>query len=494
MTANATLLRNAHKRNGVVRPRVYDQGSTNGAIGGVLGDAIYMRFAVAADGSPAWGTAGRDLWLRKFWKQEDMLASAVASTAARYAGIKWDLTGGVRTAEVVRQKLHLSEHGKGWKALIIPTVIDSLTQENGGWMEVYREGKAWDSPWTQLNHLDSARCHRTGRWEQPIDYVDDSGAIHKMNWWQVLELTDCPDPSEDARGMQLCAVSRVLRAAQIIRDIAIYNHEKISGQFNRRVTIVNGVGKNVLNEALGENRANAVNEGLLRYIQPVILPTLDHRANLSKIDIDLAALPEGWDFDIFMRWYIVQLALAFQQDPQEFAPLPGHNLGSSQQSETLHMKERNKGPNLFMSTIEHQFNFLGIIPDNVNFIYGEQDAAVDLDKQRVSLMRAQELALLVKAGILTPEIAAQILADEGRINYKYLKVMGINDLTAQETIPRIGAVPAVTGDTSGYSKIGDAPPGSLSSDKKVVPSASQPNRIGGGTTGSTTDNPAMGIR
>lgn len=468
MATNGALLRRAHRNNGVVKPQKAGQGNY-----------IYMRFATAADNSPTWGTVGRDKWLRKFWKTEDMLASAVSSTASRYAGIKWDLTGGVRTAEVVRQKLHLSEHGKGWQHLIIPTVIDALTQENGGWIEVYREGPRWDDTWVQLNHLDSARCHRTGKWDQPIDYEDIDGKLHKMNWWQVLEFTDAPDPAEESRGMQLCAVSRVLRAAQIIRDISIYHHEKVSGQFNRQINIVNGVGKNVLSDALSEQRTDAANQGLLRYIQPVILPTLDHRANLSKITIDLAALPEGWDFDTFMRWYIVQLALAFQQDPQEFAPLPGQNLGSSQQSETLHMKERNKGPHLFMSKLEHQFNFLGIIPSNVNFIYGEQDSAVDMDKQKVSLMRAQELAILVKAGILTPPVAAQILADEGRLNPNYLKLLGTEDASTSITLPRIGSIPTVTGGVGG-----------VDVSKTIVPSAVQTNRIGGGRTSNTTDEPA----
>ena len=73
------------------------------------------------------------------------------------------------------------------------------------------------------------------------------------------------------------------------------------------------------------------------------------------------------------KWDIAVLALAFLVDYQEFAPLPGGNLGTSAQSQVLHMKSRGKGPGLFMKLFAHFMNFGGVLPRSVTFEWDEQD-------------------------------------------------------------------------------------------------------------------------
>jgi hypothetical protein len=435
---------------------------------------IIPQLASVAESMPAWGSSTRDKALRNFMRSEDMISSAVFTMAARYAGLPFNLVGGPRTVAATREMLYSSEHGKGLHALWSKVATDALSCDNAGWIEIYREKDSPESPPVQLNHLDTLKCHRTGDWESPIEYEDADGKYHKMMWYQVMELNDNPQPDEDKYGLGFCAVSRCLRAAQILKDINIYDHEKISGQFNRRITIVNGVGPKQIEEALTDQSVDARARGLLKYIQPAIMNAVDPRAPLNKIDIDLAMLPESWDTETFMRWLVIKLALAFGEDPQLFAPLSGNALGSSQQSEVLDKKGRTRGPNLWMTSIEHQFRFLGVIPSNESFEFGEQDDAVSIDKARANLMKAQELAILVKAGIISGPIAAQIYADLGLIDPSYLKAMGNPDLTPSINLGDTGSVP------------------SRNPAKLDVPSSMQPLRLGGGTSNATSDQQTTG--
>lgn len=402
---------------------------------------LYMSVATKADDAPAWGTHSRDLWLRTFWKTENMLASGVYSMSSRYAAYEWDLVGLPKACARVRDVLHNSEHGKGWTKLILPVIQDMLTQDNGAWIEIVREEDAANSPCIQLNHLDTTRCTRTGDWDTPIIYSDILGHEHKMKWYQVIELTEFPSAEENARGMQLCAVSRLLRAAQIMRDIAIYQHEKVSGQFNRQLNIVSGVSKTMIDDALESQRIEASSQGLNRYILPVIMTALDPRANLTKTTIDLASLPEGFDPEVAMRLYTIQLALAFGSDPQDIAPLPGHNLGSSAQSQMLHQKGRGKGAALFMSIMEQELNYQGIMPRSVTFKYKDQDDQQDKDKEAIRAIRATRLGTLVKAGILTAEVAARILVDNGDLEEKYLPLLSYKvDTNDDIVISNVGPI------------------------------------------------------
>lgn len=399
--------------------------------------SLILQIAHIADDIPVWGTQVRlrDSKLREFYKSEPMLASAIYGTTARYASFKYILTGPERQRNIVQRMLHNSEHGKGWNHLMIKVIKDYLTQDNASWAETIRlTNDDPTSPVVQMNHLDSARCTRTGRWEEPIIYQDLEGGYHLMKWYQVAEFTEYPDSDERMRGYQECAVSRVLNGAQKMRDILTYEREKISGRNPKAIHLVGGVQQRFIDNhmELAQNRADS--QMLARYMAPVIISALDPTARVSHEQIDLAALPEGWDKAEEHREYVVLLALAIGVDPQDIAPLPGHGLGSSSQSETLAQKGRGKGPALFISNVQHTMNFHGIMPKTVSFEYQEQDLAENEQLTQLMWRRSQVLRLLVGAnektpGVITPEVARQLMRDWGDLRDEYLVAMGETDIT-----------------------------------------------------------------
>src|SRR6185369_6724414 len=95
-----------------------------------------------------------------------------------------------------------------------------------------RADKPLRGPVMQLAHLDSANCWRTFDPEFPVLYTNPyTGAYHKIHESRIMSGSSLTAPEELARGIGLCAVSRVYLYAQIARDIATFKHEKISGRF-----------------------------------------------------------------------------------------------------------------------------------------------------------------------------------------------------------------------------------------------------------------------
>lgn len=429
------------------------------SISGVGAYSMVMSMADAADNLPAWGTrpALRDQMLREFWPTESMFASALYSTVSRYSSFGWSLTGPPLTTAAVQRILHTSEMGAGWIPFINKVLIDLYTQDNGAFIEVVRSGDSPSSPPVGLNHLDSGRCVRTGQPQNPVIYYDLYGKGHLLKWYQVIPLNEFPSPVEGAYGMQYCALTRCLRAAQIMREISIYKREKVSGRFTKAIHLVSGMPTRMITDAVTTHQNAADSAGQLRYLLPVIIGTLDPTAHVTHAQIDMASLPDNFDEETAMHWYVVNLANAFGTDFQDFAPMPGKGIGSGTETQTAHLKSRSKGAALFMRTVEHVFNFQGVMPSTVTFAFGEQDLAEEHDKVVVKKERALWLQILVLSGAITTEVARQILADSGDIDPRYLEMMREHDATGEvqltASLPPLPDAPIAPGEPGP-----DAPP------------------------------------
>lgn len=410
---------------------------------GGFGEFVFS-LASAADNLIPWGTnpRGRDQQLRNFIGKEPFFTSALFTTISRYAAFGWSLEGPPRVRTRVRDMLHTCEHGKGLITFNSKLLLDYLTQDNGGFFEVVRVEDAPDSPTVTMNVLDSARCYRTGRAEQPVDYLDFNGNVHHLKWYQVKDVTDMPSSREESRGQQYCALTRLFMGAQIARDAMVYTSEKISGRRHHQIHIVNGISRTAIMDAMRQHGALADAENLTRFIEPLVIATLDPTSAVSGYSIDMAGLPEGYDKDTELKWHIALIALAFGADYQDYAPLPGGNLGTAQQSEVLHLKSRGKGAALFIANMEQLMNFHGIMPRNVAFRYGDQDVAENREKADLQKRRAETLAILVQATIITPEMARQVLLDTGDLDPNILAMIGEVDQTPEgiisSSVPRPG--------------------------------------------------------
>lgn len=403
---------------------------------------LILRMASLGDGLPAWGTdvVRRDAELRKLWLREPLLKSIVISTAIRYAKLPYtlDATQAPKMANVYNQILQNVDRQRGWIHMWTKVVIDALTQDNGGIIEIIRLEDSPVSPMVSLRHLDSSRCRRTGDPEAPIKYFDQHDKPHLLMYYQVTDLTEAPMPVEEGYDIQLCAVSRIFEAAQIMRDIRRFKSEKIGGRWNRSIHIISGIAQSLIDDMMEQQSTRADAAGLLHYLSPLILASHQAEHPVSHEEIELASLPDGFDEEQTFRQYVIECANAFLLDPLDIAPLESGHLGTGTQADVLAQKGRSKGPDLFMSKVEHIMNYRGVLPKTVPFKYMNQDTATDTETTNINWRRAQIVSMLMgKAdaqgnfvgGVITPQVAAQMLRDWGLLKDEYLEMMGMKDTT-----------------------------------------------------------------
>lgn len=380
---------------------------------------IILTVAAQSQAITPWGVNPkvRDQELRAFWVSEPWLASVVYSVSTRNASFVWDVVGSdpsepapKNTIRAVKRMLKNANMGKGWKNLLSKTCVDLFTTDNAAWWQLLRNGP--NEPVRGILHLDSGRVLRTGDPLVPAIYTDRYGREHLMNWWEIRSIEEMPMPIESAFDLQLCATSRCLLAAEIIQSIAVYKQEKVGGTFTRAIDFISGPTQQNIDDGLRLSREQLLNRGLLRYSLPVIIPGLDPSATLSHVHIDLASLPDNFDEDISFKWYVAQLASAFGVDYQEIAPLMTGSLGSSQQSEIMHLKTHGKGPALFMGLLEDIIND-GLIPSNVEFRFLEQDLRSESEKAEARFTRSKDRSMRVKSGELDGVAARRVAVADG---------------------------------------------------------------------------------
>jgi hypothetical protein len=399
-----------------------------------LETSLLYFVAQGADEITPWGQAPklRDRQLRDFIPTESLFSSALGIVCARNAAFSWHLEGPKRVTQQVQEALEVANFGKGWQDLMLTVSADLYTQDHGAFIEVVREGDGPEAPLIALNHLDAERCYHTGRPEAPVIYEDSESVYHRLPWWSVITLTEMPSPEERYPGLQWCALSRMMLAAQVTRNIALYQREKTGGRNTKSIHLVSGMTTTEIQDAVEKVRTAADASGLLRWMTPVIAGSVNPKAKVDVKTLELASLPEGWDEDKVYKWYINQIAMAFLTDYQEFAPLPGGGLGSSAQSQVLHLKSRGKGSGLFMKLIAQRLNFT-VLPAAVHFEFEEQDLEAEAAEASVKKTRAETRQIQVDAGELTPEAARQEAFDAGDISEEVFEVLGGVDITPQVT-------------------------------------------------------------
>lgn len=434
-----------------------------------------FRLGAQYDIIPKWWSPSRDAWFRGYWYQENFLASAVYAIANRNAAFGWELTGLASDIEYAQNLLQFADFGSGWQNLMIKSTIDELTQDNGFFWEVIRPAKvkfdgktlpaikeyyesdvaewfAWDgkhrialkntnytiydSPLDLaigISHLDAGQCRRTGDAENPVVYTDRHGKQHLLKYWQAQTFNEMPSPIEKMNNVGHSALTRVFRASHIMQSIALYNDEKISGRFNRAVFLTN-IDPEVINDAISMANSDADNRGLIRYSQPIVATTLDPGGTVSLETINLAEIPDNFNFNDLQNWYIANLALALGVDFGFLAPLPGKGLGTASQSETMAKQAKGKSSRLFMDMISNALNFKGVLPQAVQFKFVEQDTEEEERVEKIRKQRADRHKIYVEMGFTTPTVSQQMLSDAGDIPPIYLEQMGQEDTTPAHTV------------------------------------------------------------
>lgn len=372
----------------------------------------------------------RDRQLKEFAPSEPLFASALGIVCSRNASQDWALTGSKNLVQRTQEMLMEADLGNGWESLMVKLSIDFYTQDQGAFLEIIRmQANSDTSPVIGVSTLESARMFPTGERETPWMYLDTKGAYHKLPWYNVIHFRETPWPT--IYPIQICALSRILMMCQTLKNVTIYNEEKTGGRFVRAIHLLKGITHNEVDDAIHRAMTDGDNQQLMRYLQPVYVNSIDPSADVGHDTIELASVPDHFEMDTSLKWYIALLAMGFQTDYQEFAPLPGGNLGTSHQSEVLHLKTRGKGPAYFRKLITRAMNFRKIMPPGVIFGFDEQDIQEETQRAELRKTRAEEREIRIRSTEITPQEARQLALDAGDMPEEMFTASQQPDITPQ---------------------------------------------------------------
>jgi hypothetical protein len=391
-----------------------------------------------SDGIPPWSyyPQWRDGYLRLLSKREPIMAGCLYSVVSRIKSLPWNIKGGRNVKAYYQDLFGMADGGAGYGQFVSKIVTDLLTQDNGAFVELVGAGKP-DRPLvgrvTELYHLDSAQCWRTFDPEFPVIYTNPlDNSYHRLHKTRVIMLSSQPQPDERARNVGLCAVSRTLKIMQIMRHIQQYKEEKISGKFKRGFIYGNGLTDKQFKQATAVADANAENNNFMVYNEiPVLLSMMqDMKLNV----LDLASLPDGFNFKEEMDIYVYSLALGFGVDAREFWPATASGATKADAS-VQHMKAQGKGIADITKMLETAFNWQ-LMPSNgsAEIEYDNKDDEQDKAKADIDTVRITNVQLMQQNGNISAQEGRALLIAQGVIDPKQLVVSEDNQL-ADDSAP-----------------------------------------------------------
>lgn len=398
-----------------------------------------------SDGIPVWSyyPQYRDAYLRILAKREPIMAGALYSSTSRFKSLPWKINGGRNVKKWAQSLLGEADGGAGFEQFIGKVSYDLDTQDNGAFIELVGPGRP-DKPLVgrvqAIYHLDSAQCWRTFDPDYPVIYTNPlDNSYHRMHKSRVIMLSSNPQPDERARNIGFCAVSRALKMMQIIRHVETYKEEKISGKFKRALIYGNGLTPKQFDQAVERTEQASENVNFTVYNEIPVLLSMAQEMKLNMLN--LAQLPDGFDYEKEINIYVNILALCFGVDAREFWPATASGATKADAS-IQHQKAQGKGIADKTKMIETAFNWQ-IFPDGCELEYDATDDEQDKAKADIDTVRITNVGLLQQQGNINAQEGRALLINQGVIDPKQL-ASSVDAEVADDSAPLATAENATT--------------------------------------------------
>lgn len=369
---------------------------------------------------PDYWSMERDRVLRSTVHAEPMWAGAVGIAVTKIASMSWQIESEIGLRQRRAQELFLNAGGEniGWVQFLSKHLRDFLTTDNGAFIEIVRATRAMGSRIIGLRHLNSQRCVRTGDPDIPVLYYDRKGRAHEMRDYQIMALSDMPDPSDEYYGVGLCAASRAYQHIFKLCVIEWYVREKVSGLSPLGIYIVNGVLDKQIRDAVETTVSDKKAQGVVSYMGATIIGSPSENP-VNMVTIPLAELPDRFnrkeEFDIAILAY----ANALGVDVQDLQPIASGSLGTGAQSQVLHEKALGKGLTAWKQSFTHLVNQY-VLDDLTTFMFVEKDIRDTAAKAGVSSTLASVASTRINSKITTPAQELRWLIEQDELPREYL--------------------------------------------------------------------------
>lgn len=400
-----------------------------------VGEGAPLTFLVAplvpqhaVPGLPPRYSKARDMALTATLDLEDMWASAVYKTITKRTARGWEVKDSKDSTTRVKraQQLLLRFDGTRYVPGMSKVLQDFLLTDNGAFVEIVRATRAPGSRILGLMHLDSFQCERTGDPSIPVLYRDGAGREHELKDYQVLSFVDQPSPRVRDKGTGRCGAGRAFRTIITLSAIQIYFREKVTGDRNLAIHIVNGISPDQLQGALSTAREERIQRGYVMYKGSVVIPAIKADQTLSNITIPLAEIPDGFDVEQERRDAYLRYANALGVPVQDIQPLSGQGLGTGTQTIILSEEAEGLGLAAFDRDFTHALNDF-VFPETTVFVWTnphdmrDQKAKAEVDKAKADVIKTLT-GDANNPGILTQEQGLNLAVDMNLVPREFLPV------------------------------------------------------------------------
>jgi len=401
----------------------------------------------------------RDAWLLEFVRKDPHLAGVVSNAVSLVANRGWSLTGGRNVVNRVRNLLHDADRdegarrGRGWRHFVGKQANAFYSCDIGTITELGRLGdgrvaSGSTAPLRAMWSVDPTLFQLTGNTQEPLLY---HGGREVDSWKSDDYFRIANNYSLESAYLDLgySAVSICIEIAKILIAVYRYEQERLNARAPRGLLLLKGIRERSWNNAM-KARGVQLDGYEQRYYGGVAV-----LASMSDLDAKLVALselPDGFDRETVLTHAMYLYALAFGFFPDEFWPVQtGRILGRNTEAQVGRERATQKGDAdffvSFQESLQNELPAAGSTDPIVLFLFDERGSAgrkldaeiaqtwasvastlytAGLQQEKPLLERDQALSLLVKAGVLPPEITSQteedaVAFDTGVVRMKDLR-------------------------------------------------------------------------
>jgi len=422
-----------------------------------------------------WWSKRRDWDLDRFWKQSDHLSGAFYVLSSKLSSVPFrveprdpSVAAWRRLAEEYQYRLEAeADFGLGWSDFLVKALLDLYSQDNGMFFEIIgggpkdREIKGLP---VGIAHLDSWRCTRTGSVEYPVIYEDYDGKMYKLHRSRVLYRAQLPNPRADMFGVGTCWASRCINNVQSMIDNLVYKQEKVGSRPKRAIGLVGG-GLDPEDVVSAMNMADSVmdSQGLRRYSKvPFVGDAAIESPNITLID--MASLPDGFDYETDTTLGMYAIALAGSVPPRWL--WPATTTGATKADAMYqHVAGLTGGPG---ATLKMIATMLGgpeegppivsdvprFLPPQLKLVFDFQDDEQDRAEAEISSQRSQTRERDINTGVITTRVAREQMLKHGEITEAEFDEMELDDGRLPDGMDILTLFYSKDGQTAGMLDVG----------------------------------------
>lgn len=364
----------------------------------------------------AYGTRQRLVDQRNLYHHpaNTLFRGAVQGIVKKIVGTPWEINGGKTRATYYSNVFREAQFGKGWGDFLTPPLIDYLTLDIGGFIEVIAPGSPKRAPTGRvvgLAYLDALRCYPTGDPEFPVIYYSRKGEMHLLHHTRVIQLVDMPTSDENYQGWGESAESRAEAIIERQLYMARYIRTKLDDLPPPGIVVGSNLNRSELDRSIQVFMTEQQQDTLQPYGRTMWLFGTNPQETAELNVTTFNQPPEGWDYPKYMDIDVNQLALAMGLDKQELWELNGVNVGSATQSVILDAKSKGKFYGNTLTKLERELNRL--LPDDLDYEFKVKDSQEEIKSAEIAQTWVGVGKSLQEMGVPS-EIWLRILANQVR--------------------------------------------------------------------------------